>query len=278
MGEMISLEADVAPPVLAHPVFFMHIAKTAGSYVNVLLENALGSTCFATHIETKIGSSEDLRKAYSDGVRVFSGHVMQRLWHDISMTTKFDFKKFTLLRDPIDHLASHLLWLDHYNRPEKRREYNQLDESHRRISDRIAAIDLTDVGQLDAYLTGLSGQEVRLFDNCQARYFLMSGRRDIEAIRPMSLADAKALRVAAADFDAIGFQDRLADDVPRLGRAVGIDLKYIEKRVNPAQSEREIDTTNPLVRQILGKRTTVDQWLWRHTRSELGIPVEQAHG
>ncbi|MBT8415158.1 MAG: hypothetical protein KJO30_12595 [Boseongicola sp.] len=270
MNEVTVMDPARNAPVLAEPVFFMHIAKTAGSYVNVLLQNALGAPHVATHIESRIGSSADLMRAYSRGVQVFSGHVMHGLWHDIAAPTELCFKTFTLLRDPIEHLASHLLWLDHYNRPEKRKEYLQLDEAHRRISDRIAAIDLTDVGQLDAYLTSLSGHEVRLFDNCQARYFLMSGRRDMEAIRPLSLADAKALRQAAAKFDAIGFQDRLEEDVPRLAKAVGIDLKYLEKRVNPAQSSRKIDTSNPLVRQILSKRTIVDQWLWRHARLELG--------
>lgn len=274
MNEISVMDRTHDTVVLTQPVFFMHIAKTAGSYVNHLLEAALGTAAVATHIESKIGNSVDLLRAHSGGVQVFSGHVMQGLWRDIAAPSELVFKKITLLRDPIEHLASHLLWLDHYARPEKRKEYRQLDEAHQRISDRIAAIDLTDVGQLDAFLTGLSGHEVRLFDNCQARYFVMSGRREVEAMRPLSLADAKALRVAAAAFDAIGFQDRLAKDIPRLGAAMGIDLKYLEKRVNPAQSVRRIDTTNPLVRQVLGKRTIVDQWLWRHARAELGIAFE----
>ncbi len=273
MSDADVLEALAPDAILAQPVFFMHIAKTAGSYVNVVLRNALGANAIATHIETRIGGASELEEALGHGTKVFSGHVMNGLWDDIAGPTGVKFRKFTLLRDPIEHLASHLLWLDHYNRPEKRREYNQLDESHRKISDRIAAIDLTDVGQLDAFLTGLSGQEVRLFDNCQARYFLVSGRRDMASIRPLSLADAKPLRRAAAGFDAIGFQDRLREDIPRLGRAIGLDLEYVEKRVNPAQSLRKIDTSNPLVRQVLGKRTILDQWLWRHARQELGISV-----
>ena len=277
MNEVAKISAPDVKSVVTTPVFFMHIAKTAGSYLNVLLENAVGSEQMATHIEARIGSSADLLKAHDAGTRVFSGHVMQGLWQDIAVPTGLQFRTFTLLRDPIEHLASHLLWLDHYNRPEKRRDYTQLDEVHRRISDRIAAIDLTDVGQLDAYLTNLAGHEIRLFDNCQARYFLMSGRRDMEAIRPMSLADARALRGAAAQFDAIGFQDRLKEDIPRIGKVLGVSMNYVEKRVNPAQSARTIDTSNPLVRQILGKRTIVDQWLWRHARSELGLPVEPAH-
>ena len=277
MGETEVREAPKKAAALDQPVFFMHIAKTAGSYINEVLQTALGDGQIATHVETHIGSSADLGAALKRGTRVFSGHVMNGLWEDIAGPTRVAFRKITLLRDPVDHLASHLLWLDHYNRPEKRREYKQLDEAHQRVSDRIAAIDLTDVGQLDAYLTGISGQEVRLFDNCQARYFLMSGRRDMASIRPLSLADAKALRIAASDFDAIGFQDRLREDIPRLGKATGLELVFTDRRVNPAQSIRRIDTSNPLVRQVLSKRTLVDQWLWRHVRRELAIPMEPAH-
>ena len=259
---------------LSQPVFFMHIAKTAGSYVNVVLQNALGTGMLATHIEARIGGSVALAQALAKGTQVFSGHVMNGLWNDIAGPTSVKFRKITLLRDPIEHLASHLLWLDHYNGEDKRREYNNLDEAHRRISDRIAAIDLSDVGQLDAFLTDLSGQAVRLFDNCQSRYFLMSGRRDMGSIRPLSLADAKDLRLAVDSFDAIGFQDRLQEDIPRLGQAIGLDLEYIDKRINTAQSERQIDTRNPLVRQVLGKRSIVDQWLWRHARTSMAVISE----
>ena len=201
---------------------------------------------------------------------------MLGLWDDIAGPLVQEFQFITALRDPIDHLASHIQWLDHYNSPEHRGRYAALDEAHRRIVDRIGAIDLYDIGQLDAFLTGLSGTEMRLFDNCQSRYFIMSGRRDIDCIRPLSLADRSNVASALARFDAVACQDQLAEDLSTLGRAAGVELKYVKTRVNAARSERRIDTKHPLVRQVLGKRTIVDQWLWQRVRQQRpeGVALE----
>lgn len=250
------------------PVFFMHIAKTAGSYFNEILKSALGTETLRVHCEFSVGSSEDLRVALESGVRVFSGHVMNPLWDEMAEPLGISFRKITLLRDPIEHLASHLLWLEQYTRANMWKHYRDLDRAHQIVADRLSAIDLTDVGQLDDYLTNLSGLEVRLFDNCQARYFLMQGRQDVKSYKPLCLADAKVLSKAIKDFDAIGFQDNLGEDVPRLGQSVGLDLQYVDKRVNTANSTSKIDTTNPIVRQVLSKRTILDQWLWRHARQD----------
>ena len=262
--------ADVSGPVresasagLAAPVFFMHIAKTAGSYFNDILLEKLGPMRVRTHIELSIGGSAELRAALDEGVEVFSGHVMNGLWKGISGPVGRPFRKITIVREPIAHLASHLQWLDHYNRPDKKRDYLALDEAHRRVVDRVGAIDLGSPAHLDRFLTEMSPTEVRLFDNCQARYFLASGRRDLDSHRPLSLDDARALGREVAGFDAIARQDRLDMDIPRLGRAMGLRLTYVDRRVNTAGSERRVDTANPLVRQVLGKRTLLDQWLWR---------------
>lgn len=246
------------------PVFFMHIAKTAGSYVNSLLVDAIGADRVLTHIELNIGNSVQLQNALDRGVTVFSGHVMHGLWEAIAAPIETRFRKISVVRDPIEHLASHILWLDHYNRSDQRRDYLALDEAHRRVADRVGAIDVSDVGQLDQFLTEMSPTEVRLFDNCQSRYFLMPGRRELETHRPLSLADAKALGRAVGKFDIVARQDRLEADIPQIGRKIGVQLSYMDRRVNPAKSERRIETSNPLVRQVLGKRTILDQWLWRY--------------
>ncbi len=250
------------------PVFFMHIAKTAGSYINQRFLDALGADSVATHIEQSIGNTSDLKAALQSGKRFFSGHVMLGLWDDIGGASTSDFSMITVLRDPIDHLASHIQWLDHYNNPGQRARYAALDEAHRRIVDRIGAIDLSDIGQLDAFLTGLTGTAARLFDNCQSRYFIMSGRRDIDCIRPLSLADRSKVAAALARFNAVACQDQLEMDISKIAAATGVGLSFVDERVNPAQSERRIDTCHPLVRRVLSKRTIVDQWLWQRAKQD----------
>lgn len=253
---------------LETPVFFMHIAKTAGSYINERFLDALGAEAVATHIEQSIGNTSDLKAALLDGKRFFSGHVMLGLWDDVGGAVSGDFSMIFVVRDPIDHLASHIQWLDHYNNPDQRARYAALDEAHRRIVDRIGAIDLSDIGQLDAFLTGLTGTAVRLFDNCQSRYFIMTGRRDIDCIRPLSLADRSKVAAALARFNAVACQDQLKKGISKITAATGVGLSFVDKRVNAAQSERRIDTRHPLVRQVLNKRTIVDQWLWQRAKQE----------
>lgn len=271
---MSAAELDTLPPcdltefpaMQGPPVFFMHIAKTAGSYLNAVLTEALGETQIATHVEHRLGGAADLAELLDRGCRVISGHVMHGLWEDIAAGAPQRFRKVTIVREPIAHLASHLLWLDHYNLPEHRDDYRLLDEAHQRVVDRIGAVDLTDIGHLDHYLTHLNPTEVRLFDNCQSRYFLAAGRRDPVLTRALSLTDARALGRALDRFDLILSQDRMAEGLSALSEMIGVTLTPLEQRVNEGRSTRRIDTDAPLVRQVLSCRTLVDQWLWRRVQ------------
>ena len=268
MTETIEQEITEAAAVTAErPIFFMHIAKTAGSYLNARFRAALGDESVATHIEASIGDTAALRARLDSGVRFFSGHVMYAHWRDIAGPLADEFRTICILRDPIEHIASHIQWLDHYNRPEFAREYRHLDEFHRRVVDRIGAVDITEIGQLDRFLADLSGLEVRLFDNCQSRYFVASGRRTYDSIRPLSLSDRFAVSQAVSNFDAVVFQDDLETGVAEISKATGVALASSATRVNPALSDRRIDTSNPVIRQILSRRTLVDQWLWRLLRA-----------
>ena len=255
-------EAPVAQGADA-PVFFMHIAKTAGSYLNTVLVDAYGAGRVATFSEEWLGNTDDLRRRLAGGARVISGHIMNALWEEIVAPLDTRFTKITVLREPHEHLASHLHWLDHYNRPDMRGEYALLDEAHRRVIDRIGAVNLTDPAQLDEYMTHLGPSEIALFDNCQSRYLIGNDRRGLRNMQPLTLSDAKAIRAALAGFDVVLRQDRLPEDIPRLSERLGLSLPVPQTRVNAGRSTRRIDTSSPLIRQILSKRTIVDQWLWR---------------
>ena len=271
---MTDAVVDIAPgaevsrpePLEGAPVFFMHIAKTAGSYLNAVLTEALGPSQVATHVEHRLGSASDLSAMLDGGCRLISGHVMNGLWNDIAGGVGTGFRKITILREPIAHLASHLLWLDHYNQPEHRTDYMLLDEAHQRVVDRIGAVDLNDIGHLDHYLTNLNPTEIRLFDNCQSRYFLAAGRRDPSLTRPLSLADVRGLHGAIDEFDLILSQNRMEAGLAALSDLLNVKLAPLPDRVNEGRATRVIDTSGVLVRQVLSRRTLVDQWLWRQVQ------------
>ena len=102
----------------ANAFFFMHIAKTAGSFVNNVLQKGLGPR-FVEHCEAQ-------GRLTSNDIAVWSGHIYLPQWRAIEKLNAWKMKRFTLLRDPVAQTASHILWLDHYALPEFQREYKRL--------------------------------------------------------------------------------------------------------------------------------------------------------
>lgn len=245
------------------PIFFMHIAKTAGSYVNRLFHDALGATRAVEHIEMRLPNSDAVAKAVTDGAGFLSGHVYLRLWHELAKSCGADFLRLTVIRDPVEHLASHILWLDHYNLPEKRAEYLRLSEAHQRLVDLIGRVNFADMGMLDAFLTHLPAAGVQLLDNCQARYFVCGPGSATAHHDPLTLAHSDEIGRALRTFDLVIRQDRMEEGIARINALTGLTLAPVSERVNSAKSLRRIDTDNPVVRGIFSKRTLVDQWLWR---------------
>lgn len=246
-------------------IFFMHIAKTAGSYVNHLFRETLGEDRTVEHIEMRLGSAEAVRQAVDErGIDFVSGHVYLRLWNELARSTARELLRMTVIREPIEHLASHILWLDHYNLPEKRAEYGRLSEAHQRLVDLIGRVDFADMGALDDFLTHLPAVGVQLLDNCQTRYFVCGPGAATAHHDPLTLAHADEIGRAARGFDLVIRQDRMEEGIARINALTGLTLTHSAERVNAAKSARRIDTQNPVVRAIFGKRTLVDQWLWRN--------------
>lgn len=248
---------------MTRPIQLMHIAKTAGSYVNEVFRRALGDNGVAVHVELSVGSSDAMEAVLARGVRYVSGHVYAPRWKQLWAGLPQPVTIATL-RDPVDQIASHLLWLDHYAASAIASEYRALSPGLRRLVDLIAATDLRSPGGLDRLLTHLPPEGVQMLDNCQARYFLCGGDAPLSRFDPLTLDQSAALKRAVEEFDVVIRQDDLEGGLARVGALTGLALAPIGQRVNPAQSPRSIDTANPVIRAVLSKRTLLDQWLWRH--------------
>lgn len=238
--------------------FFMHIAKTAGSFVNEVFKSALGDR-FVEHCEAHGRLKPD------PDVMVWSGHVYLENWRGAEKRFGWSTKRVTLLREPVSQIASHILWLDHYAEPAQAGAYKSLDPGSRDVVDAIAATDLSDAGDIDRLLVNLRDRGIMYLDNCQSRYFI-GGGQGIQRMEPMHLGMRGKLEAAAKEFTLIGTGDRLKDFVADVSDLIGVELTHSEKRVNEARSSRSIDLTNPDIRTVLSKRTTLDDWLYRSVR------------
>ena len=245
------------------PTFFMHIAKTAGSYLNEAAKRALGEARVFVHAEGRLGSHTDLQELLRKKIRFVSGHLYYHHWRAISEKLQTKWFLVTIVRDPIDHLVSHILWLDHYNQKIYRSEYQTLPEPVRRLVDLIGSTDLADIGSLDRLMTYLPPYGIKYLDNCQSRYFLCGPTQAYHDDQPLTLADRFPLASVISTFDAIARQDRLDADLTIVNGATGLNLQPVKERINTGRANRSIDASNPLVRASLSKRVLLDTWLWR---------------
>lgn len=248
-------------------LLFMHIAKTAGSFVNSIFEQSLGEQACVTHGEIRFRDLENFKSlAEDDSIRFLSGHIYLSRLKRFAQTTDQEFFKFVVLRSPLEHLVSHILWLDHYNLPGMERQKRNLGPATGSLVEEIGRTDLSDPRDLDYLLTNLDEEGIRLLDNCQSRYFATNLSDGFQSNTPASLALSFDLIEAMSWFDLILFQDTLRSDLFKLEQLVGVKLQIPETRINSAQSERRIPIESPLIRQILMKRSIVDSWLYRTAR------------
>ena len=82
-------------------IYFMHVPKVAGTSVNSVFSNYFGEDEVVLHCENK--------KCDLQSYSFVSGHVAWPTFRAI--IDGADAYKFTIMRDPIDHLLSHLRWV-----------------------------------------------------------------------------------------------------------------------------------------------------------------------
>lgn len=259
-GPTVAQDAGTDP---AQKYFFMHIAKTAGSYVNHVLSQAFGDDLVA-HCE----AAKRLDPEAADWSKpVWSGHVYLQNWLGIERRQGWKAKRLTILREPVSQLASHILWLDHYALPGFRDEYRRLDEATRDVVDAVGQTDLSSGDDIDRLLTLINGRGVQYFDNCQARYFIARSP-GIGLQDPLHLGLKPRLLQEMRRFSLIGIGEEMDRFIAALGAETGATLVPAATKVNEAKAARTIDTDNPLIRRVLSKRLTLDMWLYRHVKAQ----------
>lgn len=248
--------------------FFMHIAKTAGSFVNHSLKQVFDGK-FVDHCEIPLRSP--LQMDGRDHVIGWSGHVYLRRWLSIEREVGLNTRKFTLLRDPWHQLASHIQWLDHYNLEEHRAEFVALDTETQAVVRQVGETDIEDVGDLDRLLTNLSPRGIQYFDNCQSRYFLA----DFQVIKPrdpLHLGMRSSLVEAIELFDFIGRDEDLAQLAQAFSRILDTDIPFGTERINTAKSLRRVQIEQEDVREVMKKRLLLDLWLYNRVSAREDMP------
>lgn len=231
------------------PIVFMHMAKTAGSSVNRFFADRFGREACAFHLERH---AIERRREIAREARFVSGHVYALECLGLAGE---DGYAFTVARDPLGQIASHLRWLDRYADPALAAERSAFNGPLRALVDRVGATDLRDPEALDALMADLPPWGLRMLDNMQARYLCGA----VEAV-PLSLAHARRAVATGRRFARIGWsgdlRGTLADVAADLGLAPPEDAP---PRENVATGGRGVDLSVREVRLALERRIPIDR-------------------
>lgn len=241
---------------------FMHIAKTAGSSVNLYFQPLFGTEkccLFAEHEVQNGVTVNGLMERYN----FVSGHLF---YGHFAIVPK-DVYTLTVIREPYAHLASQLRWINHYNAPELYPELTAFPREIRDLIQFVGSFDLSSVHQLDELLTNLPPYGIYLFNNLQSRYLV----GDPANMDPLSLRDAPFVMSHLATFSFCFTLDSLAVSLPAVSRALGFEERPFTYFSNEARGHSAIDLSSKLVRRVLQKHLLVDLLVYENVR-EIGSP------
>lgn len=216
----------------ARGLFFMHVPKTAGSFVTGLFTRHFGAAHCAPFIEEPIadalrrpGRVRTIRADYA------SAHSPMVLLQRAGIPACFDV--FTVLRDPLARLVSHLNWMDRFNHGVDRKAYMALSPDAKRLVQQLGRTDPDSRGDLDRLF--------RLDELAKARFLFNLQAGMIGARSMINILDMTDLLTLGPDGIAARI-NRLAacvmlEDFKSGLRAAGYSLPE-GQTVNPAKTRR----------------------------------------
>ena len=241
------------PARYPYRIGFMHIPKTAGVSVADAFVRELGThqcALFSNEISDEIFTAK----------RFVSGHVY---FGDITRNAFL----FTFLRDPIKQIASHLMWIDHYNLPEFQHEIVGFSKNIQMCIRRLAHIDLSNGESINEYLTWLPiDSELRII-NVQSE-MLAFKRKEVIRMTNKELGNLAIRHLHELDF--FGLNEDFVDDMRTLFRLLDFESEPVVSLLNRSPSARNVDYQSSGIRRVLSKYVEADQRLYDHALEAKG--------
>lgn len=248
----VSLQDNFKPKL-----FFMHIAKTAGTSVNKYLASHYAADRHALHVESKEEWRSDRDWARSLGF--VSGHYsLPHFKRNLQLTRYY---KITVLREPYSHLISHLAWIRKLADEDETRRLAEHPVFVQHFARKLAKTDLSEPVAIGKLISSLEDQEKRLVDNCQVRYFTQ-----IEAGMDVCETDAQNAIKASAEFDLIGTTDRIDEFLRHVAAHMDWKAPMTEVRENISGNYYGLDAGDKNICAALEPLVRFDLKLYRFVK------------
>lgn len=226
---------------------FLHIPKTAGVSIGKAFAQHLGAD------QCALFNGEMTDDTFTHK-RFVSGHLY------LGDITRNAFL-FTFLRDPIKQLASHLMWIDHYNLPHFQQELEAFPKNIQARIRPLADTDLSSAKSIDSYLQELPCDSALRIINLQSE-MLAFKQRGVISMSDRELADIAIRKLGELDF--FGISERIQAEMDALFQMLEFGSSPEISHLNSSPSERIVDHKLPDVRRVLSKYVQADQRLYEY--------------
>ena len=236
---------------------FIHIPKTGGLFVKECFNKFLSSSKFM--LESKIFGKNDLT-CHSTQSYFFSGHIPF-----YEAKTELDNIEnhflFTFLREPYDHLISHISWLGNLNeRSESEKSF--FEEEVHELSKRIRNTNFSSENEVTDFINNLSSCGINFFDNCFTRYL---GNKEI--VDGVSFEDSEIALANLDKFSFVGSFQHMELSVNKLFAKFGLDSTGID-------FSEKINSSNPKIISSIESNEPIKKVLFPLVEKDLIIYCE----
>lgn len=232
-------------------IFFIHIAKTAGSSFNAFLKRHLHGI---EHCEMHL-APDGLLLYELEQLKQFdyiSGHLKLNVFNENKFSRE-DYFLMTFLRNPIDQLISHVNWIIYIQEAED--SFNTLPQAIREASHEFASVDLY---HADTFISILEKHQG--FGNNQSRYFV-----DFPEQVGSSFVIERMLQI-----DLVGITEYYSETLTYFLKTIHLDAESTtdKKNVNPNPRIRKDILDNPLIYDFLQNYCAVDIEVYNYFQAQ----------
>ncbi len=234
-------------------IFFMHIAKTAGSSANKYFIAQYPKEKAITHAEEHV---TELSREFLLEHQFISGHI--NVNHIMRFDTPKLFDYVTFVREPVAQLISHMKWMKRQSNDAK---FSRLLNSHpqvKELSQKLNDLDFNHPSVLSDFFRDLNDEEVAYFDNCQLRYFIPG----LQGHRINQQHCNNAMERMMQSFKFVGISEEFDKSIAALAQIYGFAPKEESIQENVSKMDDLFDMSNPKVAGVIKLATRFDRQLY----------------
>lgn len=236
-------------------ILFLHIPKTAGTSVNLMLSKGFQTNRIKLHAESERSSRyKDINWQNFDFI---SGHLLLR-----ELTTLIpahnNVLKITILRNPIQQLLSHINWVKYISNDTNSKFFKNHPDDIKDFSLKLREINFNKANEVIFFLENMPDIGHRLFNNCQTRYLM-----DKASIR-ISAADAQKAIDSLSFFDYVGTLENLENFIQKIYFEMNWSVKTKVIKSNALKNKYKVNIDSKKIEEALYPLYCADQILYEH--------------